>query len=274
MAESGEMSQREGRLQEALVAAVEAAEAGDAGGREAVLARYPEFAAELNEFFAGRSSLERVAGLLRDAALPLGWDTPTLGPGEGRPPPGTRVGYFGDYELLEEVGRGGMGVVYKARQVSLKRIVALKMILAGQLANGDDVRRFHAEAEAAAKLQHEGIVPVFEVGKYEGHHYFTMALVEGESLAHRLTGGLPPPRQAAELVRKVARAVAYAHTEGVIHRDLKPANILIDRNGEPRLTDFGLAKRVRGEPAAAGGLTATGQVRAPPATWPPSRPAA
>jgi serine/threonine-protein kinase len=180
---------------------------------------------------------------------------------------------------LEEIGRGGMGVVYKARQVSLKRVVALKMILTGQLANDDDVKRFHAEAEAAAKLDHPGIVPVFEVGRYEGHHYFTMAFVEGESLARRLTRGLPKPRDAAVLVQQVADAVAYAHVEGLIHRDLKPANILIDKQGQPRLTDFGLAKRLHGEPMdAAGriensshGLTATGQILGTPSYMPPEQ---
>ena len=182
--------------------------------------------------------------------------------------PGTKVRYFGDYELLEEIARGGMGVVYKARQVNLKRIVALKLILAGQLAGPQDVARFHAEAEAAAKLDHPGIVPIFEIGQHEGQHYFSMAFVDGESLAHRVAQGVMEPREAAALMKKVAEAIAYAHVEGVIHRDLKPGNILLDKDGTPRVTDFGLAKRVEGESQ---GLTATGQVLGTPSYMPPEQ---
>ncbi|MBW3599426.1 MAG: serine/threonine protein kinase [Planctomycetes bacterium] len=173
---------------------------------------------------------------------------------------------FGDYELIEELARGGMGVVYRARQVRAGRMVALKMILAGQLASGEDVRRFHAEAQSAAGLDHPGIVPIYEVGEIGGQHYYSMALVEGRSLADRLEEGPLPPREAAELVRKVARAVAYAHSAGVIHRDLKPANILLDKNGEPRITDFGLAKRGGDD-----GMTATGQILGTPSYMPPEQ---
>jgi len=282
-------SAHEKRLQEVLVAFIEAAEAGHPVDRAALFARHPEFAAELNEFFAGRSNLERLAEPLRAHTPAAVADAPTTGLAEGAaavPALGTRIHYFGDYELLAEIGRGGMGVVYKARQVSLKRIVALKMILTGQLADEADVRRFHAEAQAAAKLDHPGIVTVFEVGKHDGHHYFSMAFVEGESLARQLAAGLPPPRQAAELTKKVAEAVSYAHVEGVVHRDLKPANILIDKSGQPRLTDFGLAKRVGSGHSAVGSkeiplppadcplptdLTATGQVLGTPSYMPPEQ---
>jgi serine/threonine-protein kinase len=184
---------------------------------------------------------------------------------------------------LEEIGRGGMGVVYKARQMTLNRVVALKMILAGQLADETDVKRFHTEAEAAANLDHPGIVPIYEVGQHEGQHYFSMGYVEGQSLAARVAQGPLPPHEAAELVQAVAEAVQYAHEKGVIHRDLKPANILLARSDrihavkskspdesghyEPKITDFGLAKRVAGD----SGLTATGQVLGTPSFMPPEQ---
>ncbi len=155
-----------------------------------------------------------------------------------------RVHYFGDYELLEEIARGGMGIVYKARQARLKRIVAVKMILGGQLASEKDVKRFLIEAEAAANLDHPGIVPVYEFGEHSGAHYFSMAFVDGPSLAEKAGENPLPPNDAADLLAKLADAVAYAHGRGVVHRDLKPANVLIDPDGQPRITDFGLAKRI------------------------------
>src|SRR5208282_4469633 len=153
-----------------------------------------------------------------------------------------------------------MGVVFHAIQISLSRPVALKMILAGQLADDTDVKRFYTEAEAAAHLDHPGIVPIFEVGQHEGQHYFSMGFVDGESLAHRLTAGPLPCRQAAEVLAAVAAAIDYAHRRGVIHRDLKPSNILIDAGGHPRVTDFGLAKKVEGD----SDLTASGQIMGTP----------
>ncbi len=175
--------------------------------------------------------------------------------------------YFGDYEIIREIARGGMGVVFRARQVSLNRPVALKMILAGQLADLDAVRRFHIEAEAAANLDHPGIVPIYEVGEHEGQHYFSMGFVEGQSLSQRLAGGPLPAREAAELIRRVSEAIEYAHQHGVIHRDLKPANILLDQNGNPRVTDFGLAKKVQGD----SGLTGSGQIMGTPSYMPPEQ---
>jgi tetratricopeptide (TPR) repeat protein len=178
-----------------------------------------------------------------------------------------RVRYFGDYEIIREIARGGMGVVFQARQITLNRPVALKMILTGQLADETDVRRFYTEAEAAANLDHPGIVPVYEVGQHEGQHYFSMGYVEGQSLSQRLAGGPLPAREAAELIRHVAEAIEYAHQRGVIHRDLKPANILLDRNGNARVTDFGLAKKIQGD----SGLTGSGQIMGTPSYMPPEQ---
>ena len=178
-----------------------------------------------------------------------------------------RVRYFGDYELINEIARGGMGVVFRARQVSLNRPVALKMILAGQLANEIDVKRFYIEAEAAANLDHPGIVPIYEVGQHEGQHYFSMGFVEGQSLAQRLADGPLASRQAAALLVKVAEAIEYAHRHGVVHRDLKPGNILLDRTGNPRVSDFGLAKNIEGDSS----LSASGQVMGTPSYMPPEQ---
>jgi eukaryotic-like serine/threonine-protein kinase len=177
------------------------------------------------------------------------------------------IRYFGDYEIIRELARGGMGIVFQARQVSLNRPVALKMILAGQLANDTDVKRFYTEAEAAANLDHSGIVPIFEVGQHEGQHYFSMGFVEGQSLSQRLAEGPLPGRDAAELIRRVSEAIEYAHQRGVIHRDLKPANILLDKKGNPRVTDFGLAKKLQSD----SGLTGSGQIMGTPSYMPPEQ---
>lgn len=149
----------------------------------------------------------------------------------------------GDYELIEEIGRGGMGVVFRAHQISLDREVAVKMILRGRLASDSDLQRFLAEAAATARLEHPNIVPVYEVGNVDGRPYFSMQLIEGETLADRLTTGPMRQRDAAKLISAVARAVHFAHEQGVLHRDLKPGNILIGSEGQPLITDFGLAKQ-------------------------------
>ncbi len=167
---------------------------------------------------------------------------------------------FGDYELLEEIARGGMGVVYRARQVSLNRQVALKRITSGVLASPEFVQRFHLEAEAAAGLQHPNIVAIHEVGVHEGEHFYTMDYVEGQTLAERALNNPLPPELAADYLKKIAEAVHYAHQRGILHRDLKPSNVLIDALDQPRLADFGLAKRLSGD----SDLTMTGQVMGSP----------
>jgi serine/threonine protein kinase len=188
----------------------------------------------------------------------------------GRPSERERVpSSFGDYEVLERIARGGMGVVYKARQKKLNRIVALKMIRAGHLATDQEVQRFAQEAAAAGQLDHPGIVPIYDVGEQDGQHYFSRGFVEGGSLAARVKVGPLPPREAAALLRQIAEAVAYAHQRGIIHRDLKPANILLARTGAdcvPKITDFGLAK-IQSD----SGLTATGQVLGTPSFMPPEQ---
>ncbi len=174
---------------------------------------------------------------------------------------------FAGYELLEEIARGGMGVVYKARQKSPRRVVALKMILSGQLASKEEIARFYSEAEAAAALEHPNIVPIYEAGEQEDRHFFSMAFVEGQSLSDKVRQGPLPPREAAELMKVIGEAMAYAHDHDIIHRDLKPANILLDQEGQPRITDFGLAKNIKGD----SNLTATGQIMGTPSYMPPEQ---
>jgi WD40 repeat protein len=174
---------------------------------------------------------------------------------------------FGNFELLEEIARGGMGIVYRARQVNLDRIVAVKMILGGLIADKQFVQRFRAEAGAAAVLQHPNIVAVHDVGVEHGQHYFSMDLVEGQNLA-QLVGQRPlAPTIAARYVKLIAQAIQYAHEQGILHRDLKPSNVLIDANDQPRITDFGLAKRLDSESS----LSMTGQVLGSPNFIPPEQ---
>jgi eukaryotic-like serine/threonine-protein kinase len=174
---------------------------------------------------------------------------------------------LGDYELLAELGRGGMGVVYKARQLSLGRTVALKMLLPNAVPSAADLARFRVEVESAARLDHPSIVPIYEVGEQQDRPYFTMKFVEGTTLARRLADGPMAPREAATLLAPVARAVHFAHEHGLLHRDLKPSNILIDRDGRPHVSDFGLAKRVADD----AGLTLSGAVLGTPSYMAPEQ---
>ena len=163
---------------------------------------------------------------------------------------GKPIIWFGDYELLAEMGRGGMGIVYKARQISLNRVVALKMMTPVRLLSKSDLERFQSEARTIAALDHPNILPVYDFGRKAAQCFYSMRLVEGGSLAERLARGEFRPverqEQIAQLLAAVARAVHYAHQRGVIHRDLKPANILIDSGGRPYVADFGVAKLIDG----------------------------
>ncbi len=250
------------RLGEVIAQYLQAIESGQRPDRQALLDGYPELAAELSAYFADLDRMDRLAGPLKlaDPNTTTGLDGETP---ESLP----TVRYFGDYELEQEIARGGMGVVYRSRQKSLNRLVALKMILTGQLAAPADVQRFRTEAEAAANLDHPNILPIYEVGEHEGQQYFTMKLVTGGSLAGKAAALLPDASAAAGLLTTLARAVHYAHQRGILHRDLKPANILIDADGTPFVADFGLAKRTGGDSS----LTHTGAVVGTPSYMAPEQ---
>ena len=184
-------------------------------------------------------------------------------------PPATELNNLAipGYEILGELGRGGMGVVYKARQLALKRVVALMMVLDGAHAGAARLARFRAEAEAVAKLQHPNIVQVYEVGEVGGRPYFSLEFVEGGSLDRKVKGTTLPPREAAALVEKMARAMHVVHQQGIVHRDLKPANVLLTADGTPKITDFGLAKDL----GSASGQTASGAVMGTPSYMAPEQ---
>jgi serine/threonine-protein kinase len=224
--------------------------AGERPGAEEYLVRFPRYAPTLAE------QIQLHFAMAVDAR-----ETATLP--RANPASGAAVPVVPGYEVLAEVGRGGMGVVFKARQTQLDRTVALKMLLAGQMASTADSERFRTEAEAVAHLDHPNIVTIHEVGESDGRLYFSMKFVEGRSLA----GFVGTPQEAARLVSTVARAVHYAHQRGIIHRDLKPSNILLDDLGQPYVTDFGLAKRLQGDSK----VTQTGAIMGTPAYMSPEQ---
>ncbi len=280
-------SPADAKLNDVIVAYLEAAEAGWAPPAEQVLTAYPDLRADLSEFFRNRDSVERIAGPLRDVARAA-----------AELPAGEPLGRLGDYQLLREVGRGGMGVVYEAEQISLRRRVALKVLPFAAAVDPRQLQRFRTEALAAAHLQHEHIVPVYAVGTERGVHYYAMRFIDGQSLAAVVTARRGPgvatgidatmpylanadvetvpdttapapasgtagreltarqyPRWVAETGRQAAVALEHAHQMGVVHRDIKPANLLLDSAGKLWVADFGLA-----QVSTDAGLTLTGEI--------------
>jgi serine/threonine-protein kinase len=247
---------REQLLDEVVTAYLKEARSGKTPDPAVWQARYPELASDLAEFFADRDALERLAGPLRSVAK----DAPaTVGD---------------DYEILEEIARGGMGIVYKARQKSLNRVVALKMVQPGRAKEDGD--RFRQEAEAAAHLDHPHIVPIYEVGEDNGRPYFSMKFIDGVDLGEWLHDNRENLRSKAFLrtavgqLAVVAKAVHHAHQRGILHRDLKPSNILLDQDGQPHVADFGLARRVDGDSA----FTHSGAIAGTPSYMAPEQAAA
>lgn len=225
---------------------------------EALCGEHPDLADELRQLLAVGQIADICRSFEQKTMVGRPYPTPTI---EALPRK------LGDYELVAELGRGGMGVVYKARDSKLDRFVALKMILRGSLASDIDVERFRSEATSAAGLAHPNIVPVYNVGEHNGQAYFCMKYVEGNTLAQLIAEGPLAQRRAASYALKIARAVQHAHEHGVLHRDLKPSNILIDDGNEPLVTDFGLAKRVAGGAS----LTGSGAILGTPSYMAPEQ---
>jgi hypothetical protein len=218
----------------------------------------PELVAEVQAHLDAQQGVER---LLSHTTV----DEPSGAPAKRAPP--APLPEIPGYEILEELGRGGMGAVYKARQVRAERTVALKVLLAGDYADASQRERFRAEAVALARLKHPNVVQIYEVGEHRGHLFFTMELVPGGSLAQQLAGKPTPPREAARTLETLARALQTVHEHGILHRDLKPANVLLDGDGTPKVSDFGLAKRLEGE----SGLTPSGAALGTPSYMAPEQ---
>ncbi len=260
-------------LEQLIAQVVSAEESGMAFDRRQLLLDHPEHARELTDFFQLHEQLVQATSPAagNDSAYSDSQRTVEFGPSAPDLPLSNSLltsglpKVFGEYEILEEIDRGGMGVVYRARHVLLSRIVALKVIRSGELASDEEVHRFRSEAEAAAALSHPGIVPIYEVGMLGDLVYYTMAYIEGQNLVDLAAAGPLDPIEAARIVHKMCLAIEHAHRAGVFHRDLKPANVLVDRNGQPIIIDFGLAKIAHHDHQ----LTSTGQLLGTPAYMPP-----
>src|SRR4051812_1682137 len=285
-----ETDELERRLECAIAEILDDVAKGKPCDAEGLIAAHPDLADELRQFLADHRRIQQLADSSQ-AVCRNGTDlnaAPTRAC-SGNSTPGSQdlisfsqldlpsqlgdgsreslLSRFGDYELLNEIAHGGMGVVYKARQVSLNRIVAVKMILRGALASNEDIERFTLESKAVAKLAHPQIVVIHDVGRCDDQYYYSMEFIEGRSLAEVIRGGPVAPRKAAEYVEQIARAIHFAHQNGVVHRDVKPSNVLVDDSGRARVTDFGLAKHVdRGDD-----LTLTGQIVGTPAYMAPEQ---
>jgi serine/threonine-protein kinase len=262
--QAGQRGDRQERLNDILAEWLEAAEAGATPDEDAFLQRYPEFADALRQHIDDWKCFPRLAAASAVTPQPAATvrDDDDASPGD---PAATLQACIGDYEVLEELGRGGMGIVCKARHQTLNRLVALKMLRAAGPGVEPDLERLRHEAEMVAALDHPHIVPLYEVGEHDGRLFLSMKLVEGGPLSERLAEFAAEPRRAARLLAAVAHAVHHAHQRGILHRDLKPSNILLDAAGQPYVTDFGLARKVEGhnELTLSGALVGTPSYMAP-----------
>ena len=248
---------------------------------EEAIRRNPDLEQDLRELFATAQFADDVAMLQSSDLNHLTGGSALLTSGQNDRSSGSAIGsVIGDYELLEEIGRGGMGVVYRVTQISLQRTVALKMIPNAAFASTSDLARLRAEALAAARLSHPNIVPVYEVGEHHGQPWFSMKFIEGSTLSKRLMDGPMAPREAVAMLLPIVEAIGAAHRAGVLHRDVKPSNIMIASDGTPFVTDFGLAKRVSvadqsysatGQSSELAGLTQSGAILGTPAWMSPEQ---
>ena len=250
------------RLEQALAEYMFLVDSGKSVSRDALLAKYSDVAAEIREHFSREAALTYAlapTNTLTRSTLSSADDT---SPHHNKP-----LAEFGEYEIIREIARGGMGVVYKARHRKLDRVVALKMILGGKVSSRDQINRFYHEARAVAGLQHPGIIPVYEVGQFDGLHFFAMEYVQGASLRELTRDNPLPIRSVIAYLRQIADAVQYAHDQGILHRDLKPSNVLIDESDRARVMDFGLAKQLDDDSE----MTRTGQILGTASYMPPEQ---